>query len=736
WLAGAATPPYAFAWSNVTAGTYSLRAVAIDNLGLATTSSVANIAVSPFLVTLTSPAPNAFFSEPATIALAAMITGNGNPIRQMDFYAGSNRIVSITSPPYTYTWAGVSQGIYALRAAALDVTGLSSTSSVVTVTVGTPVTVTLIEPTNQSNFAVAETLNLKATASSSNGPIRIEFFDGTNKLGESASNPGVLAWQVTTAGTHSLTAKLTDGFGQVATSPPVLIQVTDADSDYDGRSNAQELADGTDPFSASSVRPVLLGSWAFDTSAFLGDQGQVPLYKNGALLVPSWNSNAVAIGMGAGIGLTYRDVETNFQANINCRNGTVRFWFKPNWNSSANGITGGPRTDARLIELGGYGLPEGWWALGMNADGISLYFGTMTNLEYTSYLAHPINWKSNRWYQLTLTYTTNNTLLYLNGELVAAGRGVQCWPSARIRAYGFRVGLDWYGGQSPNGQFENLETFNYPLDSQTVAHEFPNHQLPAGIIDSDYDGRSDFLEMQVDKTDPNNSNDAVPVRLGYWRFDSADWHGELGQLPLATNGVVASSSWSGTAANISQAGGSGLIYRDQETNGWANINCRNGSVLFWFKPNWNSALNGGLGGTGTAARLLEIGDPNSSEGWWGLWVNSNATQLAFSTMSKLAPTTVLSAPIHWNSNQWYQLALTYSPTNSALYLNGTLAASGLGVPSFPSASQRANGFRIGAGVQPGQSANGHFDELQTFNYPVATSLIAAEVGNVEAIDSN
>jgi hypothetical protein len=77
------------------------------------------------------------------------------------------------------------------------------------------------------------------------------------------------------------------------------------------------------------------------------------------------------------------------------------------------------------------------------------------------------------------------------------------------------------------------------------------------------------------------------------------------------------------------------------------------------------------------------------------------------------------------SNHWQFVALTYSPTNSALYLDGQLATNGSGVLYYPSAAVRAtNGFSIGSDTSGLNLAQGQFDRLRTFNYPVDGGLIS------------
>ena len=109
--------------------------------------------------------------------------------------------------------------------------------------------------------------------------------------------------------------------------------------------------------------------------------------------------------------------------------------------------------------------------------------------------------------------------------------------------------------------------------------------------DTAYEGRSDMLRNLVDgTTNLNTTTNVVPCRLGYWRFDTPDLISEYGQRPISATNVTLVPSWSGTALNVSESGASGITYADVGSNGWANINCRQGTVRFWFKPNWTGSL--------------------------------------------------------------------------------------------------------------------------------------------------
>jgi hypothetical protein len=140
-LATVATPPYTYTWTGAPAGSYALTARATDNQGTTTTSAPASITVnaapsnSPPTVSLTSPAAGASFQAPTAITLAASAADADGSIARVDFYQGVTLIGTVTSPPYVYTWSGVSAGSYTLTARATDNLGAATTSAPVSILV-------------------------------------------------------------------------------------------------------------------------------------------------------------------------------------------------------------------------------------------------------------------------------------------------------------------------------------------------------------------------------------------------------------------------------------------------------------------------------------------------------------------------------------------------------------------------------------------------------------------------
>jgi concanavalin A-like lectin/glucanase superfamily protein len=250
--------------------------------------------------------------------------------------------------------------------------------------------------------------------------------------------------------------------------------------------------------------------------------------------------------------------------------------------------------------------------------------------------------------------------------------------------------------------------------------------------DNDYDGRSDAQES-ADGTDPLDANSVLSARLGYWRFNTSNWSGEQGQLPKEYFNVQAITSWSGNALQVNSASAANLKYRDAEANGAANINCRKGSVRFWFMPSWSSGP-----GPGTTARLIEMGDGISSDGWWALSLNSIGTQISFaSRASGGSTTTYYSVPISWNANEWHQIVLTYDSTATILYVDAQQVASGAGVVNYPGVTTRAShGVSVGSNRLGNEQSKGQFEELETFNYPLSASDVSQNYERIQSPQSN
>lgn len=211
--------PYTYNWTSVAAGTYTLTAVATDNEGASSTSSAVTVVVNantPPTVTLTEPANNSTYIAPANISLTATATDAGGSVAKVEFFNGATKLGEDATSPYSYNWTNVSAGTYTVTARATDNAGLTATSGPITITVNNnqaPVVV-IISPDDNSNYSAPASITIEAMASDPDGSVsKVEFYNGTAKLGEDLSNPYSFTWSSVPAGSYGITVRATDNLG-------------------------------------------------------------------------------------------------------------------------------------------------------------------------------------------------------------------------------------------------------------------------------------------------------------------------------------------------------------------------------------------------------------------------------------------------------------------------------------------------------------------------------------------
>ena len=137
--------PYSITWKNVKSGTYSINALITNNLGDAFTSEDAKFTVVNVIpyATITSPEYASAFTAPANITITADAYDDNGTVTSVEFFAGSTSIGTDDNPPYSVTWENVAAGKYYLSAKVTDNDGMSSKSTLVSITV--------LNPTNVAN---------------------------------------------------------------------------------------------------------------------------------------------------------------------------------------------------------------------------------------------------------------------------------------------------------------------------------------------------------------------------------------------------------------------------------------------------------------------------------------------------------------------------------------------------------------------------------------------------------
>ncbi|MDD7886346.1 glycosyl hydrolase family 18 protein [Flavivirga sp. 57AJ16] len=248
------------------------------------------------IISITSPQAGDTFTSGANISISSTASDSDGTIAKVAFYNGTILLGEKTSAPYTYSWNNVSEGNYTITVKAFDdKNGESSSSVSITVnntggsctapayvhgTVYTggdivsyqgneykanwwtqnndPVTnresvweligpcngngttapqVAITSPTSGTNIIVGNSITINVNASDSNGSVsKVEFYNGTTKLGEDLTSPYSYTWNNAAIGSYTLTAKATDNDNEQSTSSAISISVSN-DGGCTGNSN-------------------------------------------------------------------------------------------------------------------------------------------------------------------------------------------------------------------------------------------------------------------------------------------------------------------------------------------------------------------------------------------------------------------------------------------------------------------------------------------------------------------
>jgi Ca2+-binding RTX toxin-like protein len=236
--------PYEIDWTVGTAGSFNITARATDSTGLVATSTA--IPVTTFSAPYVAPtvritAPIHLQSIPAgsaTVVTAVAIPSNGRTISKVEFYPDSNNVGPFgtdTTAPYSANFTPDSEnyipdaeGKITIRVVAYQSDGNGAYSLPTTLFVGAVgPSVALTAPSAGSNLTVNQASPLTASASVPSGRTvsKVEFFNGATLLGTDTTSPYSFAWTPTAIGSVSLTAKVTDSTGAVATSTAVAAEV-------------------------------------------------------------------------------------------------------------------------------------------------------------------------------------------------------------------------------------------------------------------------------------------------------------------------------------------------------------------------------------------------------------------------------------------------------------------------------------------------------------------------------
>lgn len=136
--------PYSFIWTGVSEGSYSITAVATDNLNAKKVSAAVSLIVKkpgtainqlPEVIII-SPAKESENKKNDNITFEITASDPDGTIDHVELRNGSITLAEFTEPPYIFVWHGVDTGTYYISALATDNLGATSVSPVIEVKVG------------------------------------------------------------------------------------------------------------------------------------------------------------------------------------------------------------------------------------------------------------------------------------------------------------------------------------------------------------------------------------------------------------------------------------------------------------------------------------------------------------------------------------------------------------------------------------------------------------------------
>jgi len=243
--------PFEQSVTGLLVGNHAFSAIAVDNSGATTLSSIVNVSVLasvPPTVSITAPAAAASFDALASITITADAADGDGSVSLVEFFNGATKLGEDATAPYSYDWTGVISGSYSLTAKATDNAATTTTSAAVAISVtnvdNAAPTVAITSPSDNAAVAPAVPLTLNATASDTDGVIaKVEFFDGATLLGEDTTAPYSFTIASLASGAHTFTAKATDNDAGNSTSS--IVNVTGDPALWAYAQNFDSMASGT-----------------------------------------------------------------------------------------------------------------------------------------------------------------------------------------------------------------------------------------------------------------------------------------------------------------------------------------------------------------------------------------------------------------------------------------------------------------------------------------------------------
>jgi hypothetical protein len=264
-------PPFAYTWTGVAAGSYSLAAKATDNAGASKTSPAIGVTVTAPKIAIEQPASGAVVYGTQAVVTGAFSGDAGSTI-VVDGPFGS-QIATISGAGYS-AYVPIVPGPNTLRATVARRNRTFDTATVNLIGNLDPL-LTFVAPA-ASTFEASATIPLEVDALSPAGTIaRVDFLRGAIPLGSATSAPYRYAWANPPTGTHTVSAIATDDRGHTGTvSLPIVVSGP----------NEPPVVQLTSPLSAATFTAPAIVAIAASASDSDGSIAKVEFLRDGAVI--------------------------------------------------------------------------------------------------------------------------------------------------------------------------------------------------------------------------------------------------------------------------------------------------------------------------------------------------------------------------------------------------------------------------------------------------------------------
>jgi hypothetical protein len=222
--------------AGLTKGAHTLTSVALDDAGNRKTSAAVSFAIGgpPPTVVMTVPQDRTFASK--TVRVAATITGGTGPLTGTLLVDGlaTTIVPTVSGSTFTFLWdtTRLRDGAHTIQVSTKDATNLTAASAVLNETVDNQAPTAALYQPNSSNARSNGPTPFQVHASDGYGVKSVQFTVDGRPVGPllTAADAGQLyLYTITfdtstlTAGSHSVSAAVTDNAGNLANAPAVTI---------------------------------------------------------------------------------------------------------------------------------------------------------------------------------------------------------------------------------------------------------------------------------------------------------------------------------------------------------------------------------------------------------------------------------------------------------------------------------------------------------------------------------